>query len=256
MFTHTNAHVLHTIVAGDRSNPPVVLLHSLGTSAALWEAQAEILAYDHFVIRPEFRGHGLSEESRDTLTIELLADDVVAILNGMGVENFALAGVSIGGMVAQVVAANAAGRVRALAIFDSSIASLDPAMWRNRAAKIRADGLSSITEAVLSRWITDEARGTPAAAGLRRMLELTTDEGYAAGCDALAVADCRAATSALELPTVVAVGSEDTATPPAAARVLAEAIPGARLRMIEGAAHLPMFERSDAVTDVLREAFA
>lgn len=256
MFTQTNEHMLHTTLAGDRGKPAVVLLHSLGTSAALWEAQAEIFARDHFVICPEFRGHGLSEESRDPLTIELLADDVVAILDGMSVENFALAGVSIGGMVAQVVAATAAGRVRALAIFDSSIASLDPAMWRNRAAKIRADGLSSIAEGVLARWMTAEASGTPAAAGLRRMLELTTDEGYAGGCDALAVADCRAATSALELPTVVAVGSADTATPPAAARVLAEAIPGARLRMIEGAAHLPMFERSDAVTDVLREAFA
>lgn len=256
MFTRANGHVLHVATAGERGNPPVVLLHSLGTSAVLWEAQAQMLARSHFVVCPDFRGHGLSEESREPLTVELLADDILTVAADLGLADFALAGVSIGGMVAQLVAAKAAGRVRALAIFDSSLASLDPAMWRRRAADIRANGLSGMADAILSRWLTAAAGGTPEAAGLARMLETTGATAYAAGCDALALADCREAAASLRIPTIVAVGDEDAATPQTAARELAQAIPGARLRVIGKAAHLPMVEQPAAVTKVLIETFA
>lgn len=256
MFTQANGHVLHATLAGDRANPPAILLHSLGTSGVLWETQAERLAATHFVVCPDFRGHGLSEESREPLTVEVLADDVVAIADQLGLGKFVLAGVSIGGMVAQLAAARAAGQVRALAVLDSSVASLDPDMWRRRAAEVRANGLSSMADAILSRWSTAAAAGTPQAAGLRRMLEKTSSAAYAAGCDALALADCRMAAASLRIPTIVAVGDEDAATPPTAARELARAIPGARLQVIEKAAHLPMLERPEVVTKILIEAFA
>ncbi|WP_035872203.1 alpha/beta fold hydrolase [Cucumibacter marinus] len=251
MFLRINEHLAHIEVGGDRQAQALVLLHSLGTCAQVWDAQAAAFSSRRFVIRPDFRGHGLSEESREPLTIERLAADVMAMLDALEIKEFALAGISIGGLVAQATAARAGQRLTALALFDSTIATPNPEMWTNRARTVRANGLASIAEDVYQRWLPQGALGAVESAGLLQMLRRTSDEGYAAGCDALAGADCRALAGAITATTVVAVGSEDLATPPAAASALAGAIAGARREVIEGAAHIPLFSHADAVNRIL-----
>ena len=252
MFITVNDHTLHVATAGQRDLPALVLLHSLGTSAVLWEQQAAALAAEYFVICPEFRGHGLSAESRAPFTCAHLAEDVLAILSHMGIEHYALAGVSLGGVVAQIIAARAGSNVTGLAIFDSYIASLNPQMWRERAAKIRSDGLGAIAPGVLKIWMTEHDAATTCGAGLKRMLEVASGEGYAAGCDALAIADNRNIASDITCPTIVAVGSQDHAAPIAASKILADAIPGAVLEVIEGAAHIPMLHHAHRCTEIIR----
>lgn len=256
MFVRNNGQSHHVLVAGDRSRPAIVLLHSLGGSGLIWGPQIADLSADHLVICPDLRGHGLTPPSTVPVTIDLLASDIVGMLDALGIDRFRLAGLSIGGMVAQAVAARCAGRVGGMAIFDSSIASLDPPMWRARADKIRNEGLDSIAKSVLSRWVTPEDMATPETAGLARMLAQTQDEGYAAGCDALAVADCRMGSAALAIPVVVAVGEFDTATPLAASEMLASSIPDARLRIVRGAAHIPTLHQADQVIGILRDMLA
>lgn len=252
MFHLIHDHVLYVTTAGDPAHPPLVLLHSLGTCAALWDGQIADLAQDRYVICPEFRGHGLSGESADNLTCEALADDVLAILDAMQVGSFALAGISLGGVVAQIVAGKAGARVTGLAVFDSYIQSLNPQMWRDRAAKIRADGLAAIAPGVLKIWMTDADAATVEGAGLARILARASDEGYAACCDALAIVDNREIVAGITCPTVVAVGSEDHAAPVAASRAVADAIAGARLEIIEGAAHIPTLHHPDRCTGLIR----
>lgn len=256
MFVTTNGQSHHVLLAGDPRKPPIVLLHSLGTSALVWGPQIADLSADHFVICPDFRGHGLTAPSVTAVSVGLLARDVMGILDALSVDHFHLAGLSIGGMVAQEVAAIGAGRVRALAIFDSSIVSLNPKMWRERADKIRQDGLASLAPGILSRWVTPETSAGPETAGLSLMLAQASGEGYAAGCDALAIADCRAGTAALAIPVLVAVGSADQATPRDASEALVAAIPNAQLRVIDGAAHIPTLHQPAAVTGILRDLLA
>ncbi len=256
MFITTNARNLHVAVHGNETKPALVLLHSLGTCAEVWDAQIKALCRDHYIICPDFRGHGLSELSSEPLTIEALANDIVAVVSALKLSRFHLAGVSIGGMVALKVAGALPTATQSLVVFDSSIVSLSPQMWRDRAAKVREQGLSSIADGVLSRWITPAARETAEGRGLATMLARTPDEAYAGGCDALASADCRPIAARLMMPTVIAVGAQDEATPPSAAKALAEAIPGALYREIAGAAHIPMFEQAPTVTTILREAIA
>jgi 3-oxoadipate enol-lactonase len=253
MFLTCNDHTLRVSVSGDPGAPVLVLLHSLGTEAAVWDKQAAAFSASHRVICPEFRGHGSSEESREPLTCEALASDVLAILRQLGIEDFALAGCSLGGVVAQLVAAEAGARVKGLAVFNSYVRSLDPQMWRDRAARIRADGVPSISGGVLGIWITDAERVTPEGRGLERILARATDQGYAAACDALALADCREAATLIRCPTVVAYGSEDKAVPRAASEALAAAIKGAVLCEIEGAAHLPLLHHPEACVAILKD---
>jgi len=251
MFLDCNDHLIHVALAGDRDAPALVLLHSLGTSAALWDYQIAELSRDYRVVCPDFRGHGLSAPSAQPLTCPLLAADVLAVLDALEIDGFALAGCSLGGVVAQLVAAEAGARVTGLAIFDAYVRSLDPQMWRDRAAKIRADGLASIAPAVLGIWMTEAGRDTVEGEGLRRMLELASDEGYAAACMALAEADCTQAAARIACPTVIAFGTEDKAVPLAATHTLAQAIRGAKIQEIEGAAHLPMLHHARACTDII-----
>lgn len=254
MFVRLNDHNIHVALHGDEHAPALVLLHSLGTSHDVWEEQVRAFSRTHYLICPDFRGHGLSDLSRTPVTVETLAEDIVALVRELGLERLHMAGISIGGMVAQCVAAALPESVRTLTVFDSNIVSLAPQMWKDRAAKIRADGLASIAGGVLSRWITPQAAETPECRGLATMLARMSSEGYAAGCDALAIADCRQHAARLTMPVTVAVGELDEATPPAAGKALADAIAGSRFTVIPGAAHIPLFEQAGPINDILAQS--
>ncbi|WP_276718640.1 alpha/beta fold hydrolase [Pseudooceanicola nitratireducens] len=252
MFLQIGQHNHHIRLAGDRKAPALVLLHSLGTSHALWQSQIEALSATHFTIAPDFRGHGLSDETQDPLSCEGLADDVEAVLAALNVTRCHVAGISLGGVIAQILAARLGEACAGLALFDTYIKAADPQMWRDRADKVRVDGLESIAAGVRKVWMTDEEAATPEGRGMARMLEICTDHAYAAACDALAGADCSATTPSLPCKTVVAYGSEDHAAPQAAAEELAGAIKGAGLVRIEGAGHLPLLTQAEPCTDIIR----
>lgn len=252
MFQQIGQHNHHIHLAGDRKAPALLLLHSLGTSHALWQAQIETLSRTHFIIAPDFRGHGLSDETKEPLTCEGLADDVEDILEALNISRCYIAGISLGGVIAQMLASRLGHGCAGLALFDTYIKAADPQMWRDRAAKARADGLGAIAAGVRKVWMTEEEAATPEGQGMARMLSICTDHAYAAACDALAGADCCATTPELTCKTIVAYGSEDHAAPQPAAEALAKAVKGAGLERIEGAGHLPLLTQAQRSTDIIR----
>jgi 3-oxoadipate enol-lactonase len=256
MFVEFEDHVLHAETHGDPAKPALILIHSLGTCASVWEKQVHALSSDHFIICPDLRGHGLSEVSRSAVSIQSLADDVHAIVAALNLGSYHVCGISIGGLVAQAFAAGRPERVETLALLDSNLVSLNPPMWRERARKCREDGLSSIAEAVLSRWTTPGFRQSVGGRALATMLSRTPDEGYAAACEALADADCRAHATVLRMPVTVALGEFDEATPRAASEALAAALGGVPITTIPGAAHIPLFEAAPHVNGLLAAVLA
>src|SRR5205823_691583 len=106
-----------------------------------------------------------------------------------------------------------------------------PEPWRERAALVRERGTAAIAEAAVERWFTPEggARRPQVVARMRRGLEHTPAEGYAAACEALADLDLRDRLAAIRTPTLVIAGSEDPSAPPAHGRLIADSVPGARL---------------------------
>ena len=242
----------HVSAEGPPGAPPLLMLHSLGTDLRVWDAQAGALAGSFRVIRPDMRGHGLTGTTPGPYSIEALAGDALAVLDALDVRRAHVAGLSIGGMIAQSLAAQAPERVASLLLTDTAMALPPPAFWLERAALVRAQGIAAIADAVMARWVTPGILNSPPAQGLRTMLLRTSAEGYAAAAEAIAAADLRAPTSGLRLPALVLVGAQDTATPPETALALAQAIPGARLEVIAGAAHIPTDEQADAVTAALR----
>ena len=251
MFVRAGGITVHAQVDGPPGAPVLVLLHSLGTSLHVWDEQAAALAGAFRVVRADLRGHGLSEVTSGPYGMEQLADDVLAVLDALGVGQAHVAGLSIGGMVAQAVAHRAPARVASLILCDTAMAIPPAQLWRDRAALVRAEGMGAVADAVMARWVTPGFAGAPGAAGLRAMLLHTAPEGYAAAAEAIAAADLVERTRALRVPALVLVGDADEATPLASAQALQEAL-DASLVVLPGAAHIPTVEAPEAVTDAIR----
>lgn len=252
MFLRVGELAVHVQVDGPAGAPPLLLLHSLGTAGHVWDAQAQALSTGFRVIRPDLRGHGLTTVTAGPYTIEGMARDMLAVLDALGVGTAHVAGLSVGGLIAQSMAAQAPGRAASLILVDTAMAIPPVALWRERATTVRSQGMEAIADAVVARWVTPGFMDDPATLGLRAMLLRTPPEGYAGTAEAIAAADLTQAAATLRVPTLVLVGDQDAATPPDAAAAMAKAIPGASMEVITGAAHIPNEERAEALTDAIR----
>ena len=130
-------------------------------------------------------------------------------------------------------------------------------MWRDRIAKIRADGLDSIAAPTMERWFSPGFRAEGRDAPWSRMLARQPAEGYIACCEAIAAADLRADAAQLDLPVQLIAGGHDGSTPPEIVQDTAALIPGARFDLIPDAAHIPCVETPQAhaaiITRFLKE---
>ncbi len=245
---------LAVTVEGPADAPPLVLGNSLGTTAELWQPQLAALRGRCRLIRYEHRGHGGSPAPPGPYTLADLGDDVLRLLDDLGVTRAAYGGVSLGGMVGLWLAANAPDRIGALAVCCTSARFPDRAPWEERAAAVRSGGLAPISHQVVGRWFTPafatREPGVPASfvATLERDVQ---PEGYAGCCDAIADMDLRPSLARITAPTLVIAGSEDPATPPWHAAVIAGGIAGSRLRVVRGASHLANVSQAAEATALL-----
>jgi 3-oxoadipate enol-lactonase len=231
---------LRASLDGPAAAPVVVLGNSLGTTGELWRPQLNALGRRFRVLRFEHRGHAGSPAPAGPYTIGDLAADVLRVLDEHGIDSASYCGVSLGGMIGMWLAAHAPARITSLVLCCTS-AWLQPAsMWRERAAQVRASGMPAISQQVVGRWFTAAFRQRDPAivASFATMVESTNPEGYAGCCEAVATMDLRPLLSSITAPTQVIAGAEDPATPPWHGAVIASGIPGARMCVIRGAAHL------------------
>ncbi|WP_432252170.1 4-carboxymuconolactone decarboxylase [Streptomyces sp. HNM1019] len=245
----------HHALSGPPTAPPLVLGSSLGTSLAVWEPQLAALARGHRVLRWDLPGHGGSPASAlpsdGSATIDDLAALVLRLADDQGWERFAYAGISIGGAVGLHLAAHHPDRISSLSAVCSSARFGDAAVWRERAALVRAEGTEAMVASRPGTWFSHDFAHTPLGAALIGDLRATDRAGYAACCDVLAGYDMTADLAKITAPTLVVAGRDDPATPPSHARRIADAVPGASLLEVAGAAHLAGVERPEAVTGAL-----
>jgi 3-oxoadipate enol-lactonase/4-carboxymuconolactone decarboxylase len=237
-------------IDGPPSAPVLVLSNSLGTSLDMWCAQIPALASHYRVVRYDQRGHGASSSPEGPYSIEELGRDVVDLLDVLGYERACIAGLSLGGMVAMWLAANEPHRVERTVLACTSPAMGPPGAWLERAATARSKGTGSLVETLLGRWFTSGF--LVANPGIRRdftrMLEETSDDGYASCCEAIAAMDQHSSLPAITAPTLVVAGAEDPVSAPAVALEMHRAIRGSSLFVIDRAAHLANVERPETFT--------
>jgi 3-oxoadipate enol-lactonase len=249
-------HDLHHEDGGPLHGPALVLAGSLGTDLSMWDPQVGPLRERFRTVRYDQRGHGASPAPPGPYSIADLGGDALALLDRLGLERVSWAGVSIGGMVGLWLAIHAPQRIERLVAICSS-AHLGPAQgWTDRAATVRAAGtVEPIADTVVGRWLTPgfAAEHPDVRDRLRAMLAATPAEGYAACCEAIGAMDQRAGLGAIRAPTLVISGADDQAAPPEHQRLLADAIPGARLEVLSPAAHVASVERAADITALIAD---
>ena len=237
-------------VEGPADAPALLLLNALGTTADLWRAQADRLAAAFQVVRFDTRGHGASDAPPGPYTLDRLGRDALAVLDAAGAPRAHVCGVSLGGQTALWLAVHAPDRVAGLVAANTGARIGDSALWNQRIRDAETLGMPALAEPAMARWFTPRFRQTApeTVARFRDMLSGCSPTGYAGCCAALRDADLRADLHRIKHHTLVIVGTDDHATPPAAGRTIRDQVASAELLALD-AAHLANAERPDAFTD-------
>ncbi len=242
--------------AFDPDLPLIVFLHGAGLDHTVWALPARYFAHhDRAVLAVDLPAHGKSAGAALT-SIEALADWTVSLLDEVGAEKAALAGHSMGALVALEAAARHPGRLRALALLGAA-----PKMpvHPDLLAAAAADDHAAFE--LMTSWGFGPAGhlggarvpGSWLMGGGERLLErirpgvlsadLAACNAYAAGLDSAAKVAC---------PALVVMGAVDKMTPARAGAKLAAAIPGAEQAVIPGCGHMMLAEKPDETLDALK----
>ncbi|ARF58279.1 alpha/beta fold hydrolase [Streptomyces gilvosporeus] len=232
----------------------LVLIHGHPFDRTMWHPQIAYARQAGWrVIAPDLRGYG---ENTDTAPpapgktrLETFAEDIIGLLDTLGIERFVLGGLSMGGQIVMECHRQFAHRIRGLLLADTfAAADTDEgrALRRTTAERLLREGMAGYAQEVLPKTITPRnVHAQPAVA--RHVLDMmrgASPEGAAAALRGRAERrDYTGLLSGIEVPTLVVVGEEDAFTPVSDARIITERIPGATLKVIAQAGHLPNLER-------------
>lgn len=244
---------IYVEVEGPAGAPVLMLSNSLGTNLHMWDDQMADWTKDFRVVRYDRRGHGKSGVPKGPYSMERFGRDVIAVADALNVKKFNWCGLSMGGMVGQWLGAHAPDRVEKLVLSNTNFNYADKSSWNDRIKFVREKGLGQLVDSNMERWFTKgfRERAPQSIAHMKTMFLGTAPAGYIACCEAIRDMDFTASNPTIKAPTLVIVGSQDPATPPAAGEAIAKQIKGARLVSLD-AAHIANIEQPKAYAETVR----
>lgn len=235
-------------LSGREDASVVMLSHSLGSSMIMWGPQIKVLEEDFRVLRYDTRGHGGTEAPEGPYSLEMLGQDLIALLDALGIGRVHLVGLSMGGMIAQEVALAEPQRLLSLVLCDTAAVLPQDAqpVWEERIERARREGLSALVDETMGRWFTRDylAQWPPEVEMIRRQFLATPVTGYIGCSEAIRRLNYLHRLDQIKIPTLIMVGEDDPGTPVSAARAIQERIAGSRLEILPCAAHLSNIEQA------------
>jgi 3-oxoadipate enol-lactonase len=240
-------------IDGPEEAPWVTMSNSLATTHRMWDAQMDAFTKQYRVLRYDKRGHGETEVAPGPYSFELLADDVLSLLDALQITRTHFVGLSMGGMT---MAVRKPSVLRTLVLCDTTSKDPlgDPALWQQRIDAVRGAGsMEALVESTLARFLTaDTVKTRPEVAdAVRTMVRNTPIDGYIACCQAIAKLNLTDRLPGINIPTMVIVGADDPATTVEMAKTIHQRIAGSELVILKNAAHLSNLEQADAFNEAV-----
>ncbi len=251
------------IVRGE--GEPIVLIGGFTMTKESWWLQVEGLSRSFRVIAFDNRGVGETRYQSGAFTIEEMASDTVGLMDFLGIDAGHVFGVSMGGLIAQILLLDYPDRVRKAAlgctthggrhavqpdpqVMAALAKAADPDLPPEESVRQRVPILFS------DRFVKEKPGDLEQYIGLA-LRHFPSPEGAAGQFKALSVFNVRRRLGEIRNPVLVITGSEDRMMPPENSRLLVEGIRGARLHLVQGAGHMFFLERADEVNQVLLDFF-
>lgn len=258
---HTHINGITLAYSDQGTGLPIVFLHAFPLNRIMWAAQENALSSQFRIITIDLRGHGESDAPLWRYTLDQSADDVHALLDHLAIQQALFVGLSMGGYILFAFYRKYADRVKGLILADTR-AQADTAEGKDgrfqMAQTAYKKGPSAIAGLMIQKLLSPMTIQTKPdlVQQVRAMIEGNQISGIAGDLMAMAERpDSVPLLTQITCPTQIIVGELDQATPPSDAKLMAEQIPGARLAIIHGAAHLSNLEQPDTFNQIVA-AFA
>jgi 3-oxoadipate enol-lactonase len=242
-------------LSGKKESPVIVLSHSLASSLVMWNPQMDALNPHFQVLRYDIRGHGKSDVTPGPYTLELLAEDVIGLLDALDIDRVHFVGLSIGGMIGQSLALNHIHRLRSLALCDSASVIPQEAqpIWQERINKTLSKGMEAQVDETMERWFTPSffKQSSPMLEIIRKQILTTPVLGYIGCAEAIRKLNYLDQLSKIKIPTLIMVGEDDPGTPVSASEAMHKRLSNSKLVILPSARHLSNIEQAEAFNATL-----
>jgi len=249
-----NGTKLNYCLDGPEQGTVVMFSNSLASALSMWDLQIPPLVEAGYrVLRYDSRGHGQSEVPEGPYSIEMLTADALGLMDALGLETVHFCGLSMGGMVGQMLGARHGDRLISLTLSSTSAHMPPRESWDERIKAVRESGMDAMVDATIDRWFTKAGQERLGAEveKIRRLILHTQTDGFCAACVAIQNMDQRDSIRDISTRTLIIVGEDDPGTPVSAAKFIHQRITSSGLKVISHAAHLVNVEQSNVFNEAL-----
>ncbi|RKE79321.1 3-oxoadipate enol-lactonase [Rhizobium sp. AG855] len=251
------SHRLHYQVENTATDRPwLVFCNSLGTDLSMWEPQVASLARHFRILRYDRRGHGLSTAPSTGCTLDELGNDLLQLLDALGIERTHFCGLSIGGLIGQWLGINAAKRIDKIVVAATAPKIGTAEAWSGRVDLVRSQGLKALLPGTRERWFSPEFAATaPVTVNhFLKVFEATSVDAYVGCCIALSNADLGDQIGQIPNQLLAIAGTSDSVCPPEDVNQLSLKVPAGQYCSLPGR-HLVSTESAQAFNKLLVDFF-
>jgi 3-oxoadipate enol-lactonase len=248
-----NGTELYYEISGSEGAPWLVLSHSLACSVRMWDPQVAAFKDRYRILNYDMRGHGSSAAPAGAYTLEMLADDVLALMKECAVRKASFIGLSIGGMIGQTLALKNPAPFEKMVLADTTHTQ-SPEMlksWDDRIGIAKSQGMKALVPSTMERWFTPGFRDKPEAQKIAQIIAATPVNGFAGCGEAIKKLNTTARLKEIKLPVLALTGESDAAA--AGTRYIGENVPGAKFVSIANASHIANIEQPEKFNQALRD---
>jgi len=240
-------------VSGKEGAPWLVLSHSLACTTRMWDPQIAAFKDRYRILNYDMRGHGASAAPAGPYSLEMLADDVAALMKQLNIQRATFIGLSIGGMIGQTLALRQTKLFDKMVLADTGHSQPPEAIkqWEERIRIAQTQGMKALVPSTMERWFTPAFRESPPAKAIAKLIENTPVAGYVGCGQAIMKLNTTARLKEIKLPVLAIAGEADPAAP--GTKYIGENLPGAKLVMLKQAGHIANVEQPEKFNQALRD---